>query len=163
MQDVVATRVWQLAEPVATQEGMEIVDVEYRREAHGAVLRLFLDREGGVSVDDLATVSRQLGDLLDVHEAVPGKYTLECSSPGIRRRLRVPSHFARFIGQRVKIKLAQPENGRRAFVGLLKAATPESVTISEAGGGEHVIAFDNIARANYEPEDLWGGKPCSRS
>lgn len=164
MQDVVAARVWELAEPVATHEGMEIVDIEYRREAHGAVLRLYIDREGGVSLEDLSRLSRQVSDLLDVHDVVKGRYTLECSSPGIKRRLRLPAHFARFVGERVRIKLAQPDAGRRAFVGVLTAADDDSVTIAEANGQTTQIRLANIARANYEPEDVWGGKPsCNRN
>ena len=86
MKETVAERVWEVAEPLVTDEGLEIVDIEHRRESRGWVLRLFVDREGGVSLDDLTRVSRQLGDLLDAHDLVPGAYTLELSSPGINRQ-----------------------------------------------------------------------------
>lgn len=164
MQDSVTTEVWRLAEPVVAHEGMEIVDIDYLREGRGAVLRLYLDRPGtGVTLDDLARVSRQLGDILDVHDAVPGHYTLECSSPGINRRLRLPEHFQRYIGQRVRVRLAVPEAGRRGFVGTLESVDAESVAIAEANGETHTIRFSNIARANYEPEDSAGGMPCNRN
>ncbi|HYD49468.1 MAG TPA: ribosome maturation factor RimP [Terriglobales bacterium] len=164
MQDSVTAQVWRLAEPVVAHEGMEIVDIDYVREGRGAVLRLFLDRPGtGVTLDDLARVSRQLGDILDVHEAVPGHYTLECSSPGIQRRLRVPSHFERYIGQRIRVRLAVPEAGRRGFVGILESVDAEGIVVAEANGEQHKVRFSDISRANYEPEDAAGGMPCNRS
>ncbi len=81
-------RIWSLLEPVARSEGMEILEVEYRRESIGWVLRLFIDREEGVSVDDCARVSRVAGDLLDVADMIPNPYHLEVSSPGLNRPLR---------------------------------------------------------------------------
>src|SRR5882724_1531009 len=108
MNETVAERVWEIAEPLVVQEGLEIVDVEFRRENRGMILRLFLDREGGVGLDDLTRVSRQLGDLLDVHDTVPGRYLLECSSPGIDRRLRRPDHFRRYIGKAVRVRTVAP-------------------------------------------------------
>jgi ribosome maturation factor RimP len=162
MNGTVAERVWQIAEPLVTHEGLEIVDVEYRREGRGIVLRVYLDRAGGVggvSLDDLTRVSRQLGDVLDVHDTVPGSYNLEVSSPGINRRLRRPEHFQRYLGKRVRVRTAQPLDGRRAFVGILEAVAADGITVV-AADGRHAIRFGEISQANYEPE---GGEGPRRS
>jgi len=151
MNETVAERVWKIAEPLVTDEGMEMVDVEFRRESHGTVLRLYLDRDGGVSLDDLTRVSRQVGDLLDVHNAVPGAYTLEVSSPGIDRRLRRADHFERYLGQKVRVRTQAPLDGRRVFVGPLTAVDAEGITVVQ-DGVPCVIRFAEIAQANYEPE-----------
>ena len=149
METAVVKKVWEIAEPLVVHEGMEIVDVEYRREPRGATLRLFLDREGGVTLDDLAPFSRRVSDLLDAHDVVPGSYTLEVSSPGINRRLRTPEHFRRFMGRRVKVRTHAPIDGRRTFTGLLQAVEPEAVTV-EVDGRPCTIALEAIAQANYE-------------
>jgi ribosome maturation factor RimP len=153
MNETIAERVWEIAEPVVIQEGLEIVDVEFRRESRGMVLRLFLDQAGGgaVSLDELSRVSRQVGDLLDVHDAVPGSYTLEVSSPGINRRLRRPEHFKRFLGKRIRVRIATPREGRRVFVGFLEAVDANGVRLKELAGGQF-ISFADMVQANYEPE-----------
>lgn len=150
MNETVAERVWQLADPLVTDEGLEIVDVEFHRESRGMVLRLFVDREGGVSLDDLTRVSRQLGDLLDVGSAVPGAYTLEVSSPGINRRLRRPDHFRRYLQKTVRVRTVGPLEGRRNFVGPLVAVESDGIRLGADDG--QFIRFAEIAQANYEPE-----------
>jgi ribosome maturation factor RimP len=153
MNETVAERVWRIAEPLVTHEGLEMVDVEFRRESRGLVLRLFLDRigGGGVSLDDLSRVSRQLGDVLDVHDAVPGAYTLEVSSPGINRRLRHPDHFRRYLGKKVRVRAVGPLDGRRVFTGILEQVADDGIVVADAGGS-HTLRFAEIAQANYEPE-----------
>ena len=154
MNETVAERVWQLAEPLVAQEGLEIVDVEFRRENRGLVLRLYLDQaggEGGVSLDELTRISRQLGDILDVHDAVPGSYNLEVSSPGINRRLRRPDHFRRYLGKKIRVRAVAPLNGRRSFVGILEQIDAEGIAVADAEG-THRIAFAEIAQANYESD-----------
>jgi ribosome maturation factor RimP len=151
MTETVAEHVWEVAEPLVIQEGLEMVDVEYRREPRGMVLRLYLDRDGGVSLDDLTRVSRQLGDLLDVHQIVPGSYTLEVSSPGINRRLRRPEHFRRFLGKPVRVRTLTPVDGRRAFSGKLEAVEPDGIRV-QCTEGSRFIGFADIAQANYQAE-----------
>jgi len=154
MNGTVAARVWELADPVVTHEGLELVDVEFGREQHGTVLRVFIDRaggEGGVSLDDLTRVSRQLSDLLDVHDVVAGPYNLEVSSPGIDRRLRRPEQFRRFVGKKVRVRTAEPIDGRRVFTGTLTAVDVDGIVLT-LDGGSHSIRFAEIARANYQPE-----------
>jgi len=151
MTETVAEHVWEIAEPLVIQEGLEMVDVEYRREARGMVLRLYLDREGGVSLDDLTRVSRQLGDVLDVHQIVPGSYTLEVSSPGINRRLRRPDHFRRFVGKPVRVRTVTPLDGRRSFLGNLEGVEPDGIRL-RCSEGSRFIGFAEIAQANYQAE-----------
>jgi ribosome maturation factor RimP len=148
--DVVA-RVWEIAAPVVVAEGLELVDVEYRRENRGTVLRLFLDREGGIGIDELTRASRQLSDVLDVHDVVPGEYVLECSSPGINRRLRLPEHFRRFVGERVRVKTTERPDGRRQIVGRLEAVDEAGIEVVDAQGSFR-IRFDEIVRANHEAD-----------
>ena len=144
-------RVWELAAPLAANEGMELVDIELRHEGSrgGRVLRLYLDKAGGPTVDDLSRVSRQLSDLLDANEAVDGAYTLEVSSPGINRPLKRPEHFARFIGKRVRIRTRDSIGGRRSFLGVLQAVAGESVTVAQ-GEARYDIPFAAIEKSNYE-------------
>lgn len=149
MSETVAERVWQVAAPLVMDEGLEVVEVEYRRESRGWVLRLFVDREGGVSLDDLTRISRQLGDVLDANDVVPGSYTLEMSSPGINRRLRRPEHFSRFIGEKVRVKLTSPQNGRRVFVGTLESVEESGIRVADQIGS-YFLAFADIAQANLE-------------
>ena len=149
MERSVVERVWELAEPLVAREGMEIVDIDYRREGRGTVLRLYLDREGGVSLDDLSHMSRRLGDLLDVHDLVLGRYTLELSSPGINRRLRRPEHFRRYLGKPVRVRTVARHEGRRSFLGPLVAVEADAVSVSTPEGVQ-AIRFEDIAQANYE-------------
>lgn len=143
--------VWRLAEPIALEAGLELVDVEHRRERRGAVLRLLMDKPGGVSLDELAAVSRQLSDVLDVHEGtVAGSYTLEVSSPGINRPLTRPAHFEAYLGKRVHVRTRVPLGERHSFRGVLESVSPSDVVITHDDGTSHVIPFEVIARANYQ-------------
>lgn len=145
-------RVWEIAAPLAGAEGMEIVDIEFRRGggAKGRALTVFLDKEvGGPTLDDLSRISRQLSDLLDVHDAVEGPYTLEVSSPGVNRPLKKPEHFARFVGKRVRVRTREAIGGSRAFLGVLQDAGDESITLL-VEKMEFCIPFSSIERANYE-------------
>jgi len=123
----------ELLEPVVQSEGMELVEVEYRRESHGMVLRLFIDREGGVSVNDCAKVSQVVGDLLDVSDLVAGHYHLEVSSPGLDRVLRKPEHFQKQIGNIIDVRTTMPIQKRRKFKGILVDTKPEGITVNCEG------------------------------
>lgn len=155
-------RVWEIAEPLIEREGMEIVDIEYRREAHGTVLRFYLDREGGVGVDDLAPLSRRLGDVVDAHDVVPGGYTLEVSSPGINRRLRRPDHFRRYLGKRVRVRTHEPIAGRRSFLGPLCAVEADGIVVGTEQDPQF-ITFGEIAQANYEHDFAADAKMSRRT
>ena len=133
--DATIARVWELAAPLVENEGLELVDIELRHEGSrgGRVLRLYLDKAGGPTVDDLSRVSRQLSELLDSREVVAGTYTLEVSSPGINRPLKRPEHFARFIGKRVRIRTRDLIGGRRSFLGILQEVAGERITVTQEG------------------------------
>jgi ribosome maturation factor RimP len=149
--DATIRRVWELAAPLAQGEGMEIVDIEFRPEGTrgGRVLRLYMDKEGGPSVDDLSRVSRRLSDLLDSEDAIAGAYTLEVSSPGINRPLKKPEHFARFVGKRIRVRTRDTIDGRRSFVGVLGQVLGDSVILTQEGK-QYRIPFTMIDKSNYE-------------
>jgi ribosome maturation factor RimP len=149
--DPVVARIWEMADPVASEEGMEIVDIEFRSEGSrtGRVLRIFLDKSGGPTLDDLTRVTRRLNELFDEALDVEGSYVLEVSSPGINRALKTAEHFERFIGKRVRVRTRDAVEGRRSFLGILKEATPGEIVVA-LEGRDYRIAFPQIEKANYE-------------
>ena len=147
----IAQRVWELAEPVVVTAGLELVDVQYRPEGGRAVVRLLIDRPtGGVTIDELARVSRELGHVLDAHDAVPGRYSLECSSPGLNRPLIKPEHYRRAAGQRVAVQMRTPIGGRRRFHGVLAEVGDAAATIDDPDAGRVVLPFADVERANID-------------
>ena len=149
-------QVWDIAAPLMESEGLEVVEVEFRPEgSRGWVLRVYVDKEGGPNLDDLTHVSRQLSDLLDVHDVPQTTYTLEVSSPGINRPLRKLEHFVRFLGKRVRIRAKEKIEGRKSFVGLLRNVTSQGIVIFHERREVH-IPHNLIDKANYEHD--WGGK-----
>lgn len=149
-------RLWEMVEPLAAGRGLEVVDIELRHEGRsGRVLRVYLDRAGAPDeapgLEELGRVSRDLGDLLDVYDVVEGSYTLEVSSPGVNRPLRKPEHFARCVGQRVRVHTGELIGGRRNFLGPLHEAGGDGVVVLQ-DGREVFIPFGRIVRANVEYE-----------
>ena len=149
--DQTVIKLWQMAEPLARDEGLEIIDIELRSEGgrSGRVLRLYLDKEGGPNIDELSRVSQRLSQLLDENDVVEGAYNLEVSSPGINRPLKRPEHFKRFIGKKVRVKTREMINGRRAFLGPLLDADNERIAIDQ-DGTRFDIPIAMIDRSNYE-------------
>ena len=133
-----------LALPVVENAGCSLWDVEYVKEAGQWFLRVYIDREGGVSIDDCEAVSRPLSDLLDQADPIEGSYTFEVSSAGADRVLKKPEHFAQFMGREVELKLYRPREGRKEFMGVLKAYEDGNVTL-ELGGGDTVFTKQEIA------------------
>jgi ribosome maturation factor RimP len=140
-------QVEELSESLVVAAEMQLVDLEYRREGPGWMLRLFIDKEGGVTVDDCARISRELGDLLDVKDIIPKAYVLEVSSPGLNRRVRKKEDFARFVGQKIQLWLIAPRDGRRKIVGDLIGVEGEEVVVA-AVEGRFSVALKDIAKAN---------------
>ncbi len=140
-----------LADPVALELGFEIVQVQYHREAGGAICRVLIDKPGGVTVEDCKVMSREIGDILDVEDPIPSKYRLEVSSPGLDRPLVKESDFERFAGHRISLKAAQAVDGRKKFTGILKRLAGQRVMM-EVDGTEVEIALSNIKKANLVPE-----------
>jgi ribosome maturation factor RimP len=142
----VIRQVWTLAEPVCISEGLELIQVEYQRESTGRILRLFVDKSGGVKLDDCVVVSRQLNDILDVHLEAVGPYNLEVTSPGPERPLARKYDFDKFKGHRSKIKTIQPLDGRRNFTGMLLGISADVVSL-EVDGQVVAIDYANISKA----------------
>ena len=149
--DATVERVWRLAAPLAAREGMEIIDIEFRREGgrSGRVLRLYLDKEGGPNMDDISRVSHALSDVLDSDNAIETAYTLEVSSPGINRPLRRPEHFSRFLGKRIRVRTRDMIDGRRSFLGVLSEVAEHGIKLAQ-DGKEYSILFSMIEKSNYE-------------
>lgn len=141
----------QAAEPVLTSQNLELVDVEYQREAPGWVLRIYIDREGGVNIDDCAEVSRELSTILEVRDLIANSYILEVSSPGLTRPLKKRDDFLKYRDHRVKIKTSAPVEGRRNFKGKLLGLDGDLVKV-EVDGRCYGIPQESIAKANLEIE-----------
>ena len=149
--DATVARIWELAAPLAKALGLEIVDIELRREGSraGRILRLYLDKDGGPNMEDLSQVSRELGALLDEHDVVEGAYTLEVSSPGINRPLKSPEHFKRFIGKKVRVRTRELVQGRRSFLGPLLDVSADKIAVNQ-DGTRFEIPFAVMEKSNYE-------------
>ncbi|MDB2450439.1 ribosome maturation factor RimP [Pseudomonadales bacterium] len=140
-----------LIEPVVTGMGFELWGVEYLTQGRYSVLKIFIDSENGIDVDDCASVSRQVGSLLDVEEPLRGQYTLEVSSPGMDRRLFTFEQFDLMKGFQVKLKLNKPFDGKKRFTGLL-VGTEDKEVVLRVGEEETLFPYEMIDRANVVPE-----------
>ncbi len=157
MMNDVAKQVENIAKPLVSSLGLDLVEIEYKREGRTMVLRLYIDREGGVSLDDCAAVSRELSAVLDVEETIPGKYTLEVSSPGLNRPLKNREDYKRYTGRLIKIKTKEPlpdEQGnlRKTFLGKLEEVDRDFVCVHLREGQKARIPLDSISKANLEFE-----------
>ncbi len=143
-----------LVEPILAQEGIELIEVEFLHERDGWVLRLFIDKQGGVGLEDCSAASRAVDTALEVEDVIPHEYHLEVSSPGLNRPLTKPEHFERAQGKKVKVKTYGPigEPPRKNFSGVLKGFAPDEVVVEVEGAGEFHIPLKDIAKANLEFE-----------
>ncbi len=123
----------QLAQPLAEAAGCSLWDVEYVKEAGTWYLRIYIDKETGVSIDDCEAVSRPLSDALDEADPIEGSYTLEVSSAGADRVLKKPEHFQRFCGEEVEVRLYRPKDGKKDFVGRLTGWADGDITLELNG------------------------------
>ncbi len=135
--------------------GYELVGVEHIVGKGRSLVRVYIDGEGGIALRDCERVSRQLGAILDVEDPLRGAYTLEVSSPGLDRPLYTLEHYARFMGQMVRLELKQPMAGRRRFLGVLAAVEGGDVRITEEGRA-YSIPFVMIHKARLVPEAALG-------
>ncbi len=143
--DVCEKRTEELLEPLMQEFGFELVDVEYVREGGSWYLRAYIDKPGGITINDCEAVSRRLSDLLDQEDYIEESYTLEVSSPGLGRPLRKDKDFQRSMGEEVDVKLFAPVDHSREFTGLLKAFDKESVTIELEDGTQKQFPRNSIA------------------
>ena len=147
-------QIWQLAEPLLVSAGMELVQVECLKMPARWLVRIYMDREeGGVTLDDCALISNQLGDLLDVHDVPPGPYTLEVSSPGLDRPLHRDKDFLKYRGARINLRLEGKIEGRRHLRGELvdyEDADGGKVLVVKADGQTFRIPREAVVKANLE-------------
>lgn len=146
------TDVHRLLEPAVAGMGFELVGVEYHPSGNHSLLRVYIDSERGVTVDDCARVSYQIGGVLDVEDPIPGNYQLEVSSPGLDRPLFQPGDYQRFAGQLVKVTLAHPLNGQRKYKGVLEGLRDQEVLLSLEDGTEVGLPLTDIDKARLVPE-----------
>ncbi|MBI5468377.1 MAG: ribosome maturation factor RimP [Deltaproteobacteria bacterium] len=141
-----------LAEPLLTDLGFELVDVAFATEYGRKVLRFFIDKPGGVTIDDCTQASRELSTLLDVQDPIPQRYTLEVSSPGLDRPLVKEKDFIRYAGKKVRIKTKEPIEGRRNFKATIDSVGDGSISVTDFDGRRFVIELARIDRARLEIE-----------
>ncbi|HEY3306857.1 MAG TPA: ribosome maturation factor RimP [Desulfuromonadaceae bacterium] len=144
-----------LAQPILESMHLELVDIEYKRSGRESVLRLFIDKEGGVNLDDCADLSRELSAIIDVEDFIPVSYNLEVSSPGLDRPLKKPADYDRFVGRLIRIKTYEPfqddaGNRRKTFLGHLLGLQNGVVVIRLTEGQTASIPLERIAKANLE-------------
>ncbi len=137
--------------PLIDDMGMELVEVEFKKEQGEWILRVFIDCEGGVRLQDCERVSREIGPVLDAEDPVVHSFTLEVSSPGVNRPLKKPADFQRFRGKLVRIKLFTPLDGEKAFSAHIKEIEADEVILDKYGKIIR-LPFTKIAKANLEIE-----------
>ncbi|MBW2216892.1 MAG: ribosome maturation factor RimP [Deltaproteobacteria bacterium] len=140
-------KVTETATPVLDEMGFELVDIECLSQYGRWVLMIYADKEGGITLDECARVSREVGNLLDVKDIIPNEYVLEVSSPGLNRPLKKEKDFERAIGKNVKIKMLAPINGRRRFTGDLKKVVQGTVYL-EIDNDLFALSWKDIEKAN---------------
>lgn len=151
-------RVRELVVPLIDDPDTELYDVEYT----GGVLRIVLDRPGGIDMGTITAVTRAVSAALDAADPLPSAYTLEVSSPGLERTLRTPAHFAGAVGTTVKLKLRPGIEGDRRLQGELSAADEQTVTVTDERGTARVVRLDDVTRANVHVDWSPPPKPGSK-
>lgn len=142
-----AERIHRLLEPTVTALGLELWGIEHVGRGRQSLLRIYIDSDDGVDIDDCERVSRQVSAVLDVEDPIKGEYTLEVSSPGLDRPLFVPAHYRRFIGSEIKLRLRAPHEGRRKFKGLIDRVEEDQLELL-VDGERFVLPFSMIEKAS---------------
>ena len=138
-------------EAAAKSGGVSLYDLEYLKEGGNNVLRLYIDKEGGVDLNDCERVSRAAETLLDERDPIPGSYVLEVSSPGVERRLRKESHYESYLGSRVEVRLFAPQNGKKKYRGTLNGISGGVIYFTDENGAaaEFKLAGISMCRLLY--------------
>ena len=158
MEKEIVDRVRAIAKPILSDEGLELVDIEYRRESRGWVLRLTMDKTGGVTLDDCTRVNQEVGRNLDVEDFISTPYVLEVSSPGLNRSLKRIEDFMKYRNQIVRVKTFNPIENRRHFKGKLLDVSENWIKIGMEGRVFQIPLF-NVSKANLEMDLFGGAKP----
>lgn len=148
----ILSRVKRLISPIIEAEGIELIEIQYNPRGGRSTLRLFIDKDGGVSIEDCERISREVEAYLDVEDIIPGSYTLEVSSPGLDRPLRRIEDYRRNIGKLIRLSTSSPIMNQRFFKGRIAGLKEESVRLSLERGKEVSIPFSEISKANLEIE-----------
>ena len=143
----VTQSVTELIEPGLLADGLELVDVEFNKEGKNWILRIYIDREGGVTLADCQKVSRLAGDLIEVEEVIEPVYTLEVSSPGLNRVLKKEKDFLKYSGKKIYVQCHAPMDGRKKFTGILTDFIDQSIHL-EVDGQHYTIPLNLVAKAN---------------
>jgi ribosome maturation factor RimP len=141
-----------LITPVVNAAGVELDEIELLKMKGKILLRVYIDKEGGVSIDDCELVSREVEAVLDVEDPIPYSYVLEVSSPGLDRPLKKPKDFKRFSGKKVRLVTREPVEKENFFVGEIEIATDDNVVLLLPKDRKITIPYDNISRASLEVE-----------
>jgi ribosome maturation factor RimP len=152
MRQEVVSKIEEIAERVATSEGIEVVEVEVKGGGNNQFVRISIDKPAGVTHADCENISHQVGTILDVEDLVPGRYTLEVSSPGIERKLRKAKDYERFQGKKVKIGLREPIEGQRNLEGTLGELRDGIVTLDLNSGKKLHFPLHQVQKANLKFE-----------
>jgi ribosome maturation factor RimP len=153
MRQELLDQIWDAADRVARGTGVDIADIEFLGGGRHRVLRLFIDKDGGVSLEDCEKVSTALEAVLDEADLIPGgEYTLEVSSPGVERKLSRPRDFEKSVGKKVKVVVREPVAGATTWIGMLQAFTGEVLTVETADGKTAQIPLDRVKKANLKFE-----------
>jgi ribosome maturation factor RimP len=149
---ILIEQIEQIAAPVLAEHSAELVDIVFVHENGQWVLRFFLDKPGGITLEDCARISEHLGRNLDATDVIKQSYTLEVSSPGINRALKKEADYQRFIGERVDVTLYAPLNGRRHFKGTIQSVNSGTVIVQEAPQQSFALALADVAKARLDPD-----------
>ena len=150
---VAAENLTNLIEPVVEGLGYELLGIEYISQGRHSTLRLYIDSDQGIGLADCELVSRQVSGVMDVEEPLKGQYVLEVSSPGLDRPLFKAAHYIRHVGQPVRIRLRRPRDNQRKLRGELMAANEEEIVVRNLETGQETrLVYDEIEKANLEPE-----------
>ena len=142
----IAQEAFELAEPVVTGLGFDLVDCSYVKEARGMVLTLYIDKRGGIGIDDCETVSRAVDPIIDESASIDPDF-FEVSSPGLTRPLETEKDYIRYAGEKVDVSLYQPLGGKKSFTAAIKGAEEGKATFVFDNGEELTLAFEDIAKA----------------
>ena len=144
---LIITKVTDLIEPIIDEMSFELVDVEYVSNQGRWVLRIYIDKAGGVTIDDCARVSGEIGDVIDVKEIIDHEYVLEVSSPGLNRPLRKEKDFMSALDKKIRVRMAVPVMGRRNFTGYLKKFQAQTLYL-EMDNGHVTLPWREVDKAN---------------
>ncbi|HXH40794.1 MAG TPA: ribosome maturation factor RimP [Thermoanaerobaculia bacterium] len=152
---VLPERVEKEIEAIVTSEGLELVHIEYRKQGHGYLLRIDIDKEGGVMIEDCEMVSHQVSAFLDVDDVVPSEYELQVSSPGLDRKFYKPSDYQKFIGRLVRVRTSKAIRGLHVIVGRLKEYNGETIVVTDPvmkKDPDYVVPLAEVKETRLEVE-----------